>query len=600
MADIGRMIGGRYKLVELLGEGSYATVYRATDIQANHDVAVKMLRPEFSRDPDFMSDFRWQSRVAANVDHPNIARVLDFGTERSGAFLVSEYVDGADLATLLERNGPVPPRRAARAVAEAARALQAAHDRGLPHGDLQPSNVMVTRDGHVKVTDFGVARAAAAVNDATNANIKNHPDIGSSQAGRRPDPRTITAPSEASDVEALGFLLYEMLTGRAPWVGETLEEIVAARKAGPPPKPSTIKPAVPAVLDEVTMRALSPNVDLRYASAALVADALEAFVYGGEATAAESAADGAEESADMARPAVPYIPRPAVAAEPLIPAAAPRPSRNFYSDDAYASGPSNFKGFDSDDDTEDSYALEPGRARRQARKAGLDDDLDDEEGRTSPWAWVAGVLGILLIAIVGFIVFLLTVGAPKAAPSTILAPNLASYTLQQAQQDGQRLGFSVSPTYQANTGTQAENTIVSQNPLAGTTINVGDTIIVTIVTGPGTVIVPDVTGKTENDARTAITTAGLTPGNRSDQYDPVVPAGQVVTQDPHSGTLAQYGSTVNYVVSKGPEPTPSPTPSPSPSPSPTPIPTPLPTPVPTPTPPPTTPPPTPTAAPSVA
>src|ERR1035437_5430750 len=332
VADIGRMIGARYKLVELLGEGSFATVYRATDIQANHDVAVKMLRPELASDPDFMSDFRWQSRVAANVDHPNIARVLDFGTERGGAFLVSEYVDGADLATLLERNGPVPPRRAARAAAETARALQAAHDRGLPHGDLQPSNVMVTRDGHVKVTDFGVARAAAAVNDATNANIKSYAEAAPSPAGRKPDPRTISAPSEASDVEALGFLLYEMLTGRAPWVGETLEAIIAARKAGPPPKPSTVNAGVPVALDEITMRALSANMEWRYASAALVADALESYVYGGEAAVDESsgtvatAAVAAAETAEFARPVVTNIPRPMIAAEPVLPAGASRPA----------------------------------------------------------------------------------------------------------------------------------------------------------------------------------------------------------------------------------------------------------------------------------
>ncbi len=172
MAEIGQMVGRRYRLMELLGEGSFDTAYRARDVQLNRDVALKLLRPEYADNLDFMSDFRWQSRVAASLDHENIAAVYDFGTDEAGTYLVTEYVDGADLATLLERNGPVPPRRAARAAAEVARALQAAHDRGLPHGDLQPGNVMVTRDGHIKVTDFGIARAAAAVTDAASANIK--------------------------------------------------------------------------------------------------------------------------------------------------------------------------------------------------------------------------------------------------------------------------------------------------------------------------------------------------------------------------------------------------------------------------------------------
>ena len=166
MAEIGQLIGGRYRLVELLGDGVYATAFRAQDAQLDRDVEVKILRPEYASNLDFLSDLRWQTRAAAGLSHPNIASVYDFGTDGAATYLVSEYVDGADLATLLERNGPVPPRRAARAADEVARALAAAHERGLAHGDVQPANVLVTSDGHVKLADFGVARAFAAVADA--------------------------------------------------------------------------------------------------------------------------------------------------------------------------------------------------------------------------------------------------------------------------------------------------------------------------------------------------------------------------------------------------------------------------------------------------
>jgi len=291
VVEIGRIVGGRYRLMELLGEGSFATVYRAHEIAQNRDVALKLLRPEFARNPDFMSDFRWQARVAASLDHENIAAVYDFGTDAAGTYLVAEYVDGADLATLLERNGPVPPRRAAEAAAEVGRALQAAHDRGLPHGDLQPRNVMVTRDGHVKVTDFGIARAAAAVADATSANIKRHDGDSAAQAAT-PRGRIGGTPSESSDVESLGFLLYEMLTGRAPWIGESDAAVAAARQAGPPPRPSALNPAVPADLDEIALRSLSPVPQLRYPTAAAVADALESFVGGKVGGASSAAASG--------------------------------------------------------------------------------------------------------------------------------------------------------------------------------------------------------------------------------------------------------------------------------------------------------------------
>ncbi|HEY5472776.1 MAG TPA: serine/threonine-protein kinase, partial [Candidatus Limnocylindrales bacterium] len=220
MAEIGQMIGGRYRLVELLREGAYSTEFRAQDTQLDRDVEVKLLRPEYAQNLDFLSDLRWQARAAAGLNHENIAAVYDFGTDGAGTYLVTEYVDGADLATLLERNGPVPPRRAARAAAEVASALAAVHDRGLAHGDVQPRNVLVTRDGHVKLADFGVARAFAAVADAESANIKRVDDSAGATKHR------VGVPSEKSDVDGLGLLLYEMLTGRGPWVGHSAEEIV--------------------------------------------------------------------------------------------------------------------------------------------------------------------------------------------------------------------------------------------------------------------------------------------------------------------------------------------------------------------------------------
>ena len=593
MAEIGRMVGGRYKLVELLGEGGFATVYRAADTQANREVAVKVLRPEYAADPDFMSDFRWQSRVAANLDHENIARVLGFGTDRGGTYLVTEYIDGADLATLLERNGPVPPRRAARAAAEVGRALQAGHDRGLPHGDLQPGNVMVTRDGHVKVTDFGVARAAAAVNDATTANIKRTDDSPPPVPGRGTGPKVVAAPSEAADVEALGFLLYEMLTGRAPWVGESVPAVLAARKAGPPPRPSTLNPAVPVALDEITMRALSPVADWRYASAAQVADELETFVDGGEAvTIAAPPAAIPFVPAPMPLPSLPPIPPVAPISVPAGGRVAARSGHSPYSEDAYATAPIvapvPFDDFESDDDSDDPYELRSGRARRQARRSGRMDD-DAERTGTSPWAWVAGVLGILMIAIIAVIVFLLFNGSkPEAAP--FQAPSLLTLTYTQAQQIATADGINLSPVFQANTGNQTENTIVAQDPTSGAPIHKGDTITVTIVTGVGTVMVPNITGMTETDAKAALVSAGLQLGSSTEEYDPSVPAGDVVSSNPSAGIAVQYGTSVNYVLSKGPAPSPSASPSasPSPTPTPTPTPTPPPTPTPTPTPPPST------------
>ena len=161
MAEIGTILGGRYRLVELLGEGGMATIFRAVDTQLGRDVAIKLLRPEYLRDPDFSSRFRQEAQNAASLNHPNVVSVFDYGEDPAGPYIVMEFVDGEDLATILRRNGSLPPPQAARIAAAVARALAAAHARGIVHRDVKPGNVLIGRDGRVKVVDFGIARAVA-------------------------------------------------------------------------------------------------------------------------------------------------------------------------------------------------------------------------------------------------------------------------------------------------------------------------------------------------------------------------------------------------------------------------------------------------------
>ena len=609
MVEIGQTIGGRYRIAELLGEGSFATVYRAIDVELDRDVALKLIRPQYADDLDFMSDFRWQSRVAANLDHPNVAAVYDFGTDDVGTYLVSEYVDGADLASLLERNGPVPPRRAARAAAEAARALEAAHERGLPHGDLQPGNVMVTRDGSIKVTDFGIARAALAATDATSANIKSY----ETEVASRPQPVLSMmlggAPSESSDVEALGALLYEMLTGRAPWLGDSVAAVVAAHRAGPPPPPSTLNPAVPAALDAIAMKALSPASGGRYGSAAEVAEALESFIDpdaaahrapkvvpasvrpGGLAVAATTGLRGTAGSPGLGAAAGAAGGAGAVRAAGAAGAAGvDRAGRGAYSADAYASRPVAADTVESEYESANAYSPEPERPRRPVRRSALIDP--EPEPGASPWAWIAGVMAIFVIAVVGVIIFIAT---SKAPPAPVYAPNLMYEPYTQAQAQAQRVGLRVTVQFEANTTTQPDGTVVKQDPAAGTEMQQGDKITITVVTGQSTVAVPNILGMTESAAVSALQAVGLQGGSAGSAPDPIVPAGQVISSNPHAGILVQTGALVDYVISTGPAPTDTPSPSPSPSPSPTPTPTPAPTPTPTPAPTPT---PTPTPKPS--
>src|SRR3954453_12978864 len=191
-----------------------ATIYRAHDAQLDRDVAVKLLRPEYGRDPDFLARFRQEAQSVAQLNHPNVVGVFDYGQGPSGPFTVMELIDGEDLASILRRTGPLPARQAARIAAEVARALAAAHARGIIHRDIKPGNVLVSSDGRVKVTDFGIARAMAEAQMTLPGTT-----LGSVHYFSPEQVRGETA-SEASDIYALGIVLYEMLTGRRPWEGD--------------------------------------------------------------------------------------------------------------------------------------------------------------------------------------------------------------------------------------------------------------------------------------------------------------------------------------------------------------------------------------------
>ena len=268
MAEIGRMIGGRYRLMELRGEDDVSTVFRATDVELNRDVAVKVLRPEYGADPDFVAEFRLQMRAAAGLSHPNIVAVYDFGADATGAYVVTEYVDGQDLSSLLSHNGPVPPRRAASVTAVVADALAAAHEHGIVHGGLRAGTVIVTRDGQIKVTDFGIARAFAE--------SQVPPELSVEEAWfRSPEQARGRRATDASDEYALGVLLFELLTGRGPWDGETAEEVNRARQADPTPRPSEFQTGIPDEIEAIDLKAMAVEPAGRFESAAILSESLE-------------------------------------------------------------------------------------------------------------------------------------------------------------------------------------------------------------------------------------------------------------------------------------------------------------------------------------
>jgi len=561
LAEIGTILGGRYRLVELHGQGGMATIFRAVDTQLGRDVAVKLLRPEYLRDPDFSSRFRQEAQNAASLNHPTVVSVYDYGEDPSGPYIVMEFVDGEDLATILRRVGSLPPSQAARIAGAVARALAAAHARGIVHRDVKPGNVLIGRDGRVKVVDFGIARAVAEAQMTLPGTT-----LGSVHYFSPEQARGETATNE-SDIYALGIVLYEMLTGTRPWEGDSAASVALARLTGTTPDPALVRPSLPPDVAAITRKALAPLPMDRFASAASMADALEtsrtaagAAAVGPAAGSAARAGAGVAASAGVARS------NPTVAS---------------YPPDAYAGA-------------DDGPVRRP--VERPARRTRMDDE-EEAEG-ASPIVWVAGIAAIALLAAIGFIVFQLLSGPGQpTAPEQVGVPEFVGKLLADATEEADAVGLKLEVTEQPNE--QPVGTIIAQDLPAGTLVEVGSTVRVAVASGLEQVAMPDLRNKTEAQAVSEIVTAGLKPGIKTEAFDPVVPVGLIVTQIPAPGVVVAKGSAVDYVISKGPDPTPSPTPSPTPTPAPTPTPTPAPTPTPTPTPEPTpTPTPEPTPAPS--
>jgi hypothetical protein len=271
MAAPGELLASRYELIQPIGSGGMATVWRARDTRLGRQVAVKLLRPEFAEDDEFVRRFETEARHAASLSHPNVAAVHDTDVDGERRFIVMELVDGPSVAEVIAQRGPLEPIVAVEITASAARALAAAHRRGLIHRDVKPGNLLIGRDGRVRLADFGIARALTSSRATTPGTVLGSIPYLSPEQARGEEA------TAAGDIFSLGVVLFEMLTGSLPWEADTPAAMATARLHVPAAPPSDTVAGLPDGLDGIVGRALELDPEKRYPSARVFADALEGW-----------------------------------------------------------------------------------------------------------------------------------------------------------------------------------------------------------------------------------------------------------------------------------------------------------------------------------
>lgn len=266
-------LAGRYHLLETIGTGGMAEVFHARDLHLQREVALKVLRQDLIVDPTFRERFLQEARAAANLVHPNIVTVYDFGQDGQHYFIVLEYVLGTDLKTLLRRRGRLPIGEAVDLVVQACSGIGYAHRAGLVHCDLKPHNILVTPDGRAKIADFGIARALASIQPDESSDI-----VWGSPQYFSPEQAAGGPPSPASDVYSMGIILFELLTGRLPFEDDDPASLAQQHLAAPPPSPRAFRPDIPPALEQIVLKVLSKEPSARYRTAEQLGRVLTTFV----------------------------------------------------------------------------------------------------------------------------------------------------------------------------------------------------------------------------------------------------------------------------------------------------------------------------------
>jgi eukaryotic-like serine/threonine-protein kinase len=518
-----RLLGGRYQVGALIGHGGMAEVHAGHDTRLGRTVAIKMLRSDLARDPAFLARFRREAQSAAGLNHPAIVAVYDSGededTDSGGGkvalpYIVMEYVEGRTLREILNEAKVLEPAEAARVTEGVLDALSYSHRMGIVHRDIKPANVMLTPAGAVKVMDFGIARAIA---DTAATMTQTKSVIGTAQY-LSPEQAQGDHVDARSDLYSTGCLLFELLTGRTPFVGDSPVSIAYQHVGQAPQPPSAYQPGLSADLDAVVLHSLAKDRDARYQDAAqfrsdLAAARNERPISSAARGTAAAAALGAAE----------------LAGDPTMAMGQTEARTGAQTDTARVVGAHRSPQHNTA--TLPAIGRDPSEVPPKPHKA------------TYALLTLAVIAALVLVGLAGKAMF----GGDKAPMLTV--PSVMSLTQDQAVAKLRSVGFVAAistATSQAEKGK-----VIDQSPQAGERHPAKTTVTITVSSGPGEVVVPDVTGFNEDSAKAAITGIGLTVRQVTSVNDPKVDKGKVIETVPKANSTVTAGSAVILRVSSG-------------------------------------------------
>ncbi len=564
----GMFLADRYEILEQIGTGGMSDVYKAKCHKLNRYVAIKVLKSEFSQDKTFVSKFRVEAQSAAGLTHPNIVNVYDVGDEDGIHYIVMELVEGITLKKYIEKRGKLPYKEAVSIAIQVANGMEAAHSHNIVHRDIKPQNIIISKEGKVKVTDFGIAKAASSATINSSAMGSVHYISPEQARGGYSDQR--------SDIYSFGITLYEMLTGVVPFDGDTTVAVAVQHIQDEIPAPSTLVPDIPIAIDKIVMKCTQKKTERRYQNASeLIADLKKALVmpdqdfvkiapmYG--TTTVGNNDNVKQEAIKQASPTESV--EKTVKVENIEPKKADT-KKKYYDDDKLDDNYDDGEDDEIEDEYDDDDDDELYEKKAKASVKDIDNESNDKLDKMMKWIGM-GIAAVILIITIFVVVKLVGAGVSSSSSNketttaqetttkdknSVKVPDVKGMTESQAKTALNKVNLGYKAVYKSSS-TVAAGKIISQDIDPDTSVDKNTTITVTVSSGEETkasVTIPDVTGMAEADATSVLQSSGFSV-NPDYDYSDTVEAGVVINQSPSANISAEEGTTVTIIVSRGKE-----------------------------------------------